>query len=526
MSLEQLESENKIVFNPVNHLSAHYIAEAPLHFADGATDIDQKRGLYMHGPSDKSSSGIQTIRVGITSSSEGTQAVSSWIRRFNDESIESLGGRPFVDQSFPGFVRAFHCRLITSVDYNEELLTKEIEDVLRTINPNLRIRKAADLYASKVRIICRRVSRPDVIICHEPSAIEAKCGAGMTGSEKRRGSLSKEEKEEAERIRKNVESYMLLAPLGEDTRNLIEMVVNQDFRALLKAKCLEYVAPTQILTQSILEKMTIPSVSPKPGQDPSTLAWNLATAIYYKANHSPWRVGYLRPGTCFVGISFYFDKTTSDRNMHASLAQIFTDSGEGMVVRGNTFRWDVKTHGRPRLSEESAFRLLLDGVNVYKQHHNGQPPNRVVIHKSSKYDPAEKDGFIRACAEVPRFDLVALSHGRDLFFYRNGDNPVLRGTCIPLGHDSCLIYTQGYITYQRGFHKPRVPHPLEITEHYGDTPIDELAREVLALTRLNWNTADYCIHRPVTLEFSDKVGEVLGRVPEGISVKENYYYYM
>ena len=289
---------------------------------------------------------------------------------------------------------------------------------------------------------------------------------------------------------------------------------------------MDYSAPTQILTHSILEKMTKPSASPRPGQDPSTIAWNLAVAIYYKANHSPWRVGYLRQGTCFVGISFYLDKTTSERDMHASLAQIFADTGEGMVVRGNTFKWDVKKQGMPRLSEEASFRLLSDGINVYKQHHNGQAPNRIVVHKSSRYDQEERNGFVRACSDVPKYDLVSLSPGKDIFFYRNGGNPVLRGTCIPLGISSCLIYTNGYITYQRGYHRPRVPRPLQITEHYGDTPLDELAREVLALTRLNWNTTDYCIYEPVTLKFSDSVGEVLGRLPAGISVKENYAYYM
>lgn len=529
MNTLQIDTDATLVLKPAASVQVRHFDEVPLYFAGGRTDIDQKRGLTLYGPADKSNSGIQTIRVGVVSSGAGIHDISTWIQLFNEGPIRSSGNRPFLDQTFVGFVNAFHCKLIISDSFNEEILTTEIDEVLRVLNPNLRIRKTAELYASKVRNICRRVSRPDIIICHEPTPIEQRCGAGMTSAEKKEGSLTQEEKNEADKIRKNIETYALLAPLDEDTKSLIDMRVDQDFRALLKARCLEHSAPIQILTQSILSKMMgsegEPSSSRK-GQDASTIAWNLAAALYYKANHFPWRVGQLQSGTCYIGISFYFDKTTSSKEMHASLAQIFSDTGEGMVVRGNSFRWDVEEQGEPRLGVDSAFKLLSDAIGVYKQHHNDQPPNRVVVHKSSRYSQEEKDGFLKACSDVPKRDLLALSPARDVFFYRNGDNPVLRGSCIPLAANSYLVYTKGYITYQRGFHKPRIPRPLEITQHYGDSSPDELAREVLALTRLNWNTTDYCIFSPVTLEFSDRVGEILGRVPEGSPIKEMYYHYM
>ena len=76
----------------------------------------------------------------------------------------------------------------------------------------------------------------------------------MSSHEKKKGALAAEEKKEAERIRKDVSTYKILAPLSEDTLNLLDMSVNQDFRALLKAKCLEYDKPTQILAQSTLDE--------------------------------------------------------------------------------------------------------------------------------------------------------------------------------------------------------------------------------------------------------------------------------
>jgi hypothetical protein len=308
------------------------------------------------------------------------------------------------------------------------------------------------------------------------------------------------------------------------------MAVNQDFRTNLKALCLQFDTPTQILAQSTLvamnEGITLQSTQPKRRQDAAKIAWNLAVAIYYKSNRFPWRVGNLQSGTCYVGISFYVDKTSGDRETFASLAQVFTDTGEGMIVRGESFRSNTEVRGSLHLSESSAANLLSKAIVVYLKHHNDQLPNRLVLHKTSRYNQNELKGFKIALGTIPKFDFLTISRGRDLFFYRNGDNPVIRGTALQLSADSYLLYTNGYIPYLRQYDGPRVPRPLEITERYGDTSVEELAREILALTRLNWNTTDYCCYEPITLEFSRRVGEILGKVSPGEKTQEQYRYYM
>jgi hypothetical protein len=122
--------------------------------------------------------------------------------------------------------------------------------------------------------------------------------------------LTRKDRKEAEEIRKRVETHQILAPLSESTQNLLDMAVHQDFRRVLKSKCLAYDIPTQILTQTILRRLITdePKEQPKEGTggqkkqrriiDRSSLAWNLASAIYYKANHFPWKVGNLKSGTC------------------------------------------------------------------------------------------------------------------------------------------------------------------------------------------------------------------------------------
>lgn len=520
-------AKSVVALQTLEKLQAYYLGEAPLYFKNGTMDIDPKRGLSIHGPVDSGDS-IQTIRVGVVSNSRGIQDVTSCFQFLNDNPIISSGEQPFTTLQFPGFQKAFHAKLIFSEKFNEELLSKEISQIVGIENPNTRIRRAAELYAKKVSSIGDKVVVPDVIICHKPEIIEREC------EEKRRLGLTKEERNKAEKIRENVATHRILAPLDQDTEDFIQMTIKADFRRILKSFVIrgQSGVPVQIFKQSTVEElnnsMKIPSIqmAKHKKEDPSTIAWNVSVGIYYKANHFPWRVGKLGSGSCYIGISFFFDQTTHKGDMFASLAQIFTDTGEGMVVRGDSFKWDARKKGQPHLIKETAQSLLHNALGLYRKHHNDQLPNRVVIHKSSRFTHDEVQGFLEASQGVPRYDYVSLSQGRDVFFYRNGDNPVFRSTFIPMFDKSCLIYTGGYVPYLKSYYGPRVPRPLEITDHHGDTPLKELATEIIALTRLDWNTTRFNLSIPITLKFARRVGRILGSFSEKEKIQHQYRFYM
>jgi len=524
--MNSLSAENsKLVLPSLKRLQAAYLGEAPLHFRNGAMDIDPKRGLSIHGPVDATDD-VQTIRIGVVSDSKGIQDIATCFEYLNDNPVMNSGEQPFTTLIFPGFEKALRARLIFSKNFNEKLLSREISRLTAISNPNLRIKKVAECYGKKVSAIHDRVVVPDVVICHKPEEIEGTC------DERRAHGLTKQEREKAEKIRENVETHRILAPLDEDTKDFIEMTVRADFRGKLKAMSMKVGSAIQIIRQSTLETLncamdipTIPAVKHRM-QDPSTIAWNLAVALYYKANHFPWRVRNLNPGSCYIGISFYYDQSTYEKNMHASLAQIFTDTGEGMVVRGDSFHWDTARKGYPRLSRQAAHALLQRALELYKKHHNDQAPNRIVIHKTSKYSDDEVKGFLYASEEVPRYDYVTLSDGRGAFFYRNGDNAVLRSTFVQMPGNSCLLFTCGYVPYLRSYYGPRVPRPLEISEHYGDTPAEELAAEIIALTRLDWNTTRYSLYAPITLGLANKVKKILSLIAQDEKIQHQYRLYM
>jgi hypothetical protein len=67
---------------------------------------------------------------------------------------------------------------------------------------------------------------------------------------------------------------------------------------------------------------------------------------------------------------------------------------------------------------------------------------------------------------------------------------------------------------------------LQIADHKGDTERAELLREVLVLTKMNWNSANMFGLMPITLRFSRLVGDVLREVPEDQKPKTKYKFYM
>lgn len=106
---------------------------------------------------------------------------------------------------------------------------------------------------------------------------------------------------------------------------------------------------------------------------PATFAWNLATALYYKANGKPWRLAKLRQDTCYVGISFFHNLMNPDCDVQTSMAQVFTHNGEGIVLRGTDAVVDRRTD-EPHMSEKQARELMAQALKTYAEK-SGRTPS-------------------------------------------------------------------------------------------------------------------------------------------------------
>jgi len=143
-----------------------------------------------------------------------------------------------------------------------------------------------------------------------------------------------------------------------------------------------------------------------------------------------------------------------------------------------------------------------------------QAARRVVVHKTSQYWPKEREGFRSALSNrVAHYDLLSLSRQSTVRLITTSKYPPLRGTRFSI-ENLDFVYTTGFLTELSEYHGLHVPAPLRVSDHVGqDTPREVLLKEVLILTKLNWNSARLGGLLPITIKFSELVGDVLREIP-------------
>ncbi len=323
----------------------------------------------------------------------------------------------------------------------------------------------------------------------------------------------------------------LARPPSDEEDDTEETEAVLDFHHLLKAKCMELnkAVPIQIvLPETYTGKGRRRKQRPERHrrlQDEATRAWNLHTALYYKANGIPWRMKRLSTQltTCFVGVSFY--KTLDQQKVHTSSAQVFNERGEGFVVRGGPAKFD-KNDRQPHLAGDDAFRLLTDALDRYWQEHHNRPA-RVALHKTSRFTDAESNGFLQAASakQVHSIDLMTVDRSFTRLF-RAGQYPTLRGTFLTLDDKSHRLYTRGSVDFFATYPGMYVPRSLEICCQAVEQTPRFLAEEILSLTKMNWNNTQFDGFSPITVRAARQVGNILKYIGEDGRVQPRYSYYM
>lgn len=295
-----------------------------------------------------------------------------------------------------------------------------------------------------------------------------------------------------------------------------------------KAEALTLARPVQVVRPATygdgVHRYTRDGRAVREIQDEATRAWNFYSALYYKAGGIPWRL--VRESTdlstCFVGVSFYDDQTSE--TLCTSVAQVFNERGEGMVVRGGPAELDE--HDRtPHLSADDARVLLTRAVEAYRREHR-TPPAPLVCHKSSYFTAEELQGCSDAAAELrlDSRDLLSLRRsGTPL--YRTGSYPPLRGTAI-VHEDGCLLYTQGSVDFYRCYPGLYTPRTLDVRLDYVERGGLALMAELLALTKMNWNSSELVNLEPITLAAARGVGCILRHVPRNRTIQSRFSFFM
>ena len=67
---------------------------------------------------------------------------------------------------------------------------------------------------------------------------------------------------------------------------------------------------------------------------------------------------------------------------------------------------------------------------------------------------------------------------------------------------------------------------MEVVHAKGSAPVTEVLKEFFALTRMNWNSADFASAEPITLGFSRKIGLILSELPADVTPERSFRFYM
>ena len=478
-------------------ITPQLLEEPMLEFGEQGQHIDPRLGLARYGPLQPMPG--DRVSIGLIGTAETTEGFEQWMDRLKSEIPGKSDKLPNLFPPFPGLGNdnPFRCRFEVNPAVRRVLPMRDIEDVVSIRKHSEAVEEAAALFKDQAEAMFEGSERPDVIVAALPFDLIMRVVNDVTGQ------------------------------AGDDTDDRDEGPI--DFRDLLKAQALHLQRPTQLVWPTTWDDdVKIPrklKATARRVQDPATRAWNLFNALFYKAGRTPWRLP--RPDdqlkTSYVGIGFYRD--LSGQRLLTSTAQMFDERGKGLIVRGGRARID-KGDRHPYLDRNDAYDLVRRSLKAFFNHHSHYPA-RVVVFKTSRFERGEVDGIGQALGEanVAYSDLVWVSENSPITLHREGSYPPFRGTLVGLGGNA-VLFTRGSVPYYRTYPGLRVPNPLMLRPHRHDTPLCDIARDVLALSKMNWNTTQFDGALPIPIRAAKQVGRVLKHVPIGQHESSEYSKYM
>lgn len=483
-----------------------FIPEPALEFGNENRHVDIRFGLMHHGPIDLDSpTRPSQINLGVIGSSESIEGFSKWLEECREGVDAKVSKQPNLFPRFPGCdpETGLRTELLTPSNLTATLGRAELAAIARLPNLKAKAEAAVELLFSEMKLLIETYPQTNVLVCAVPLELV---------------NAMEEAAAEADHVE------------AEDDNREEGGSLKYDYRDMLKARMMELQKPIQIIRPGTYDKEKRKAQKSRPDrmmttQDEATIAWNLHTALYYKAGGVPWRL--VRDSSaltaCYVGVSFY--SALDKASMRTSIAQVFNERGEGVIVRGGAARVS-KVDRTPHLSEVDSEALLRTALQRYRDIHKTLPA-RVVMHKSSYFDEGELSGFQSALATlgISEADFMSLAPSH-VKLSRIGDYPPLRGTLLSLAADDLVLYTKGSVEFFQTWPGMHVPSPRRIKIALANETPRFLAQEILALSKMNWNNTQFDGSEPITLRAARQVSKVLRYCPEDQLPETRYSFYM
>ena len=118
-------------------------------------------------------------------------------------------------------------------------------------------------------------------------------------------------------------------------------------------------------------------------------------------------------------------------------------------------------------------------------------------------------GFEEAACNKSKIIGVRIRSNNTFKLYRQFSYCVPRGLMLQYDEYKALLWTKGYIPRFKTQIGLETPNPIDIQITRGNANIDIVCKDIMSLTKLNYNACIYGDGLPVTLKFADSIGEIL-----------------
>lgn len=473
---------------------------------------DPRDGLTLFGPLERGRP--YGIRFAVVGTADGIRRFKAWVGKMQ----LPIGDPTDVARpSYPGFEAAFGIPWNPKPEFEIGIDSAELRKRINFADKHHRVFKAVDLYEQAILSTVSKEESPiDVWFVIVPDELYRNCRPQSTVVAANRVDSIQGLSMDMVRDVGDGQTLMFGNALAAEVSEAYQYEVN--FHNQLKARLLGKQLVTQIIRESTIAFEEVLNERGKPLRDlakvQQDIAWHLATATFYKSGGRPWKISGMREGVCYIGIVFKHAELAKDPHMACCAAQMFLDSGDGVVFKGNNGPWYTGKRGQFHVDEASARDLVAKAIETYKtKHPQHKPPSELFIHAKSKFNEIEWSGFTAAAGPDTKVVAVQIQEEFDLKLYRPGKNPVLRGTALPIDDHLGYPWTRGLVPRLRTYVGREVPNAIVVKICRGEADMPTVLSDILGLTKLNYNACRFGDGEPVTLKFADAVGEILTAGP-------------
>jgi hypothetical protein len=492
-----------------------HVEEPELEFGFGQLADYPRDGLLLFGPVRDTSLPTE-VRYGVIGEPMGIERLERWAARvagFIPRFVPPRNPDAEHHTAFPGFEAVFQARWPTRASARLAVSTERLADVLRLANHHEAVKTAVDLFVRPlIEYSNHEENQPQFWFVVIPEAVWER---GRPQSKRVHGETLPGHVTVSAARAKRLKDEPTLFGDEEAEADVYRYVTN--FRRQLKARLLAHKIVTQIVRETTLAPNDFLNRAGYPIrklEDDATIAWKLCTTAYYKAIGNPWYLAGVRPGVCYVGLVYKRTDPDSNQTNACCAAQMFLAFGDGVVFRGAVGPWYTPSTKQFHLSHDAARELIELVVSEYRRQHDGSLPKELFIHGRARSDEEEWQGFRSAVPAGTNLVGVQIRDAaNDLKLFRRGTYPVLRGTMLKVSEDAAFVWTSGYVPRLGTYIGMETPNPIFVRVQYGECSINVVVRDVMVLTKINYNTCLFNDRMPVTIHFANAIGDILIAAP-------------